>query len=273
VPTLAVVIPTTHWVSEVTSLCEQVRLSSPVSTRIVVVDNGPQASAEDWPNGLEVVVDQSYLGSGGAFSRGAVIALESRPDWTLLLDHDAEVARDTIGSMLAVAESDPTGVYVARAHGTVWASSSWRGPVYRVPESEGSLVPLDFAQWSGFLLPTPALEALSDFKSDYFFGWDDYRFSAYLRAEGFSLSGVPSVVVLNRRRPGQWESSWRRYYGARNRILLSSDLYGRWSWAAMRAISIELVGMRHEPRARARGIKDALTGRRGEVVSPGSPGV
>jgi GT2 family glycosyltransferase len=270
VPTLAVVIPTTHWVSEVAALGEQVRSSSPLPTRIVVVDNGPEASAQDWPKELEVVVDQSYLGSGGAFSRGAVVALESRPDWTLLLDHDAEIAPETIGSMLAVAERDPTRIYVARAHGAVWASSSWRGPLYRVPEAGGSLVPLDFAQWSGFLLPTPALEALSGFRSDYFFGWDDYQFSAHLRAKGFTLSGVPSVVVLNRRRPGQWESSWRRYYGARNRILLSSDLYGRWSWAAMRAISTEVIGMRHEPRARARGIMDALTGRRGEVVSPGS---
>jgi GT2 family glycosyltransferase len=270
VPTLAVVIPTTHWVSEVVSLGEQVGSSSTVPTRIVVVDNGPEANPKDWPKGLEVVVDQSYLGSGGAFSRGALVALESQPDWTLLLDHDAEISPETIGSMLAVAERDPNVVYVARAHGAVWASSSWRGPLYRVPETEGSLVSLDFAQWSGFLLPTPALEALSGFRSDYFFGWDDYQFSAHLRAKGFTLSGVPSVVVLNRRRPGQWESSWRRYYGARNRILLSSDLYGRWSWAALRAISTEIVGMRHEPRARARGIKDALTGRRGEVVSPGS---
>jgi GT2 family glycosyltransferase len=256
-------------VSEVTALGEQVRSSSPVSTRIVVVDNGPEANARDWPSEFEVVVDRSYLGSGGAFSRGAATALESRPDWTLLLDHDAEIGPDTIRSMLTVAERDPSLVYVARAHGAVWASSSWRGPLYRVPESQGTLVPLDFAQWSGFLLPTPALEALSGFRSDYFFGWDDYQFSARLRAKGFTLWGVPSVVVLNRRRPGQWESSWRRYYGARNRVLLSSDLYGRWSWAALRAISTEIVGMRHEPRARARGIMDALMGRRGKVVSPG----
>jgi GT2 family glycosyltransferase len=255
--------------SEVVALVEQVRSSSPVPTRIVVVDNGPEANEQDWPNELEVVVDQSYLGSGGAFSRGALVALESRPDWTLLLDHDAEIAPETVGSLLAVAERDPTAVYVARAHGAVWASSSWRGPLYRVPEAVVTTVPLDFAQWSGFLLPTPALEALSGFRSDYFFGWDDYRFSAELRTQGFTLTGVPSVVVLNHRRPGQWESSWRRYYGARNRILLSSDLYGRWSWAAFRAISTEVIGMRHEPRARARGIKDALMGRRGKVVAPG----
>jgi GT2 family glycosyltransferase len=268
VSTLAVVIPTTHWVSEVTNLVKSIHESSPIDAHVFVVDNGPEANAEDWPSDLNVFIDTNYLGSGGAFAAGAARAVEIEPSWTLLLDHDAILASETISAFLDIAEKDSVGVYVARAYGAVWAFESWRGPRYDKPVPGDSLVSLDFGQWSGFLLPAAALEELSNFNCDYFFGWDDYRFSAELRRRGYVLRGVPWVVVENRRRPGQWESAWRRYYGARNRILLSSDLYGRWSWGTLRATATEVLGMRHEPQARARGIRDGLLGHRGQVVIP-----
>lgn len=91
---------------------------------------------------------------------------------------------------------------------------------------------------------------------------------AHLRELGFTVRGVPWAIVVNRRQPGQFGSAWRRYYGARNRILLAAHLHGRWSVAVLRATLTEIRGLRHQPMARLHGIRDGLLGRTGMVVSP-----
>jgi hypothetical protein len=269
-PRLTVVVPTTHRTAEVQELIRTVRQSSPVRTGFVVVDNGPAASERGWAlaGDCRLVVRQEYLGSEGGFVIGANMAAEERPDYVLLLDHDACLRPDTLGALLAHA-SDSTACCCRFDPPWGWGLDSRVGARHLDPQT-GQFTELGFAQWSGMLLPPLAYTLLSQAEYGYFFGYDDFRFCHDLLLHGFDVRGVWGAVLGNARRPADTGSPWRLYYAARNRLLLARDTHGVLSLAMLRATVVESREIARGPGRmdRARGLLDGLLDRRGRRVLP-----
>jgi len=267
---LAVVVPTTHRTEEVQELIRTVRQSSPVRTGFVVVDNGPAASESGWalPGDCRLVVRPEYLGSEGGFVTGANVAAEERPDYVLLLDHDACLCPDTLGALLAHA-SDSTACCCRFDPPWGWGLDSRVGARHLGPQT-GPVTELGFAQWSGMLLPPLAYTLLCGVDYGYFFGYDDFRFCHDLLFHGFDVLGVWGAVLGNARRPADTGSRWRRYYAGRNRLLLARDTHGVLSLAMLRATVIESCEIAKGPGRldRTRGLLDGLLDRRGRRVLP-----
>lgn len=256
---LAVVIPTTHRVEAVSRLVEQVRATCPVPVSFSIVDNGPDASEEEW--GLRVIVRSDYLGSEGGF----VLGLREAPEAEryLLLDHDAVLEDDCLRLLLSAAGAEHIasanqggkGERWDRFHGFGPPARDWTGPAY-----------VALAPWSGLLLDAQAREAvIAQDSSGYFFGWDDYLACWRLGRAGMKILGVPGAVVWNLQDPPQ---PWRSYYFTRNHLLFYRDTrIGDWRrilWfrlvLAKRAVTARRLS---DAAAQLRALTDGALNRRG----------
>lgn len=228
---LCVVVPTTHRVTAVSALVNQVRATCPCPHSIVVVDNAPNSSQASW-EGVdcdEVIARPEYLGSGESFRVGLQRAREICSPWTLLLDHDAVLLGDTLRVLMAFAEQHGSDAYSCNQNGSMggWAYVA-HGEVVRVgPQLTDTLPRPRLAQWSGMLLSSRAADAVAAYPTDYFFSWDDYLVSDMLWNQGMQIIGVKDAVVGNSRDPRLLP--WRHYYSTRNHVLFLQDI-GALTW-------------------------------------------
>lgn len=221
---LGVVVPTTHRVREVEDLVRRVEATSPTRVKVVVVDNGPRASAKGWrlPPTCRLLILPDYQGSEAAFLAGASALAAYSPGRLLFLDHDAVLEDTTIKRLLAAA-TDTGSVYSANQGGDCGCWDRWWGNLsprreLTAPEA------VALAPWSGLLVPHQAVATVVSQSSGYWFTWDDALLSHRLRLAGFRIVGVPDAVLHNERREGDYLLAWRAYYGSRNHILFCRDL-------------------------------------------------
>jgi GT2 family glycosyltransferase len=270
---LAVIIPTTHWVERVTALVHRIRDTSPVTTTVVIVDNGPKAERDPWAGVADrLIVDKRWLGTEQAFATG----LRSEPTASrfLLLDHDARLEPTTIERLLEAGGDDENACCSGNHNGS---GECWSYlPGVPVPGfGEQDVTSVDFAPWSGLLLSAEGAKVVINHDSGYFFGWDDYLASWRIRSAGLQLLGVRTAVVWND--GTTMRAPWRLYYGTRNQLLLHRQTRaGSLSKITLLRLKQLLdLAIRRDPSALAvlRGIGDAVIGRRGMRVAPAGIGV
>jgi GT2 family glycosyltransferase len=268
-----VVVATTHRVPEVTRLVDEVFAAHWI-TEALIVDNSPRAASEPWKvdSRRHLVIEPVFLGAGEAFRRGVAAALALGANRVLLLDHDARVAPASLDELFRAAAHSSDRVYSCNQNGS---GSGWsmfrRGRFVPIewPSEQLELASVDLAQWSGLLLPHGAAEILSNFRTEYFFGWDDWLFTHQLAASGWRVSGVPHAVVENARDARTF--AWRSYYQSRNQFLFLRDCGVRdpavyWRAVVQRTrvgLGQARNGKRMDGLATSRGTLAGILGRRG----------
>lgn len=244
-------------------------MGTAVPQSYIVIDNGPRANITDWPPlpRTTVSISVDWLGSGKAFYHGMAAACQQGFTLGLVLDHDARVKPHTVAEALSVSETWPSSIVSCNTNGT-GAGWSVRGGrlVFRSvsPSRNTSVTLIDYAPWSGMLLPlVPVLELAPT--DDWFFGWDDYRLCHVWQKAGNLTVGAARAPVSNPHRKAI--PTWRHYYDARNGLLFGL-LVGPNSGAWLRSICetvlklkrADLVAVPSAFAMRSAGINDALRG-------------
>ena len=244
-----VVIPTLHNVDRVLAIVS-VMSQCKCSLWFIIVDNGAAANSTDWPQNVEVIIDNIPTGSTG-FLKG-MQRFSGSARWVLFLDDDAGV--DLLNLQRLIEIADQTSASLASAiglgpstngRGAGWANVSRfslcrfssESKSFGVSSHESSLVAIDLLPWSGLLLPLNLLrnvsgESLEKLES-MFFSWDDYLFCHILRRDyDLTLFGVRECEITNVTKDFVKSNAWRSFYFVRNGMLFCSETGSSvWSWS------------------------------------------
>jgi GT2 family glycosyltransferase len=216
---------------------------------IWIVDNGSQASILEGVVGLAGQSDDRIIlipnlenhGLAAAQNQGITAALEARPSWILLMDHDSIPAPNMVREMLLAARAYPApekiGFMVPRhdddrgfPSASVFTYRSFR--VLRWGTIEPGRVEdrAAFAMASGCLIPAERLRQVGPMTEDFFIDYIDYDFSFRVRRAGYRIIVVGAASLKHRLgelREGRFlwrvksykeHSAKRRYTIYRNRI-------------------------------------------------------
>lgn len=215
------------------------------NAQFVVVDNAstdgtPAAVRARFPS-VAVLESPTNIGISGGYNLGLKHALAHAADYAIVANNDLETDPALIGNLVAALEADPAaGMAMPKIYHyfgdrtRLWCpGASWRafppevkmildvpdGPQFDVPRA------IDFAPSCFLLIRRAALERAGLFDTGYFFYYDDWDFSARLRAAGYRILFVPtaklwhmvSISTQKSEKPARW---WRvfgessvRFYG------------------------------------------------------------
>ena len=255
--------------------------------QIIVVVNG-EGGLDD--HELEGAVQMhrlpTNLGPAGGFRAGLEVAA-ARPevDWIYVCEDDVglfEIPTPRVAELVRGVELEP----VARGIGGVIAYGRRVDPrtgrtVPFVPDDDEPRFPdVDCAAWGASLVSAGAVRAGVVPDDDMFFGFEDFDFWFRMRLAGYGvvLDASTARAVAERvfheqreqqlsgERPVDAEEPWRKYYEARNFLILRRR-YGRWTWTASH-IALTFRRARLSPtwahrRAALRGLWDGLLRRSG----------
>lgn len=179
-------------------------------SQILVIDN---ASSDDsvqkirthFPN-QKIIVNSNNLGFGGGCNVGIRFAFQNKPDYIWLLNNDATIESETLGSLVAAAVADPllgaagSIIYEAgdREKIQLWGGGKinfWlgRSRLYKSPTQ------LDFVSGASMLLRTQALESVGLFDEEsYFMYWEDTDLCFRLRKKNWRIATASRSHVWHR---------------------------------------------------------------------------
>ncbi len=207
---------------------------------ILVVDNASTDGAVQRMSaalgGVAIRPTGSNLGYTGGINAGVRWAMESRPDYILVLNPDTEVQADFLEQLVGGMEAFPSAavacgtIYKSHARDEVWYAGGrmipWRG--LAVHERKGDrLQPgqlraprlVTFVTGCMALYRASALPAIGPQDERFFLYLDDIEMSARIARKGYGLLYVPKSVIHHHVQ-GEEENPFKVYYSVRNRFLL-----------------------------------------------------
>ena len=279
------------------------RVAEPGSglSSLVIVDNAPSRASEAVVAHATPVVPIAYVamaenvGPAGGIAAGMARVLEQADDqdWMLVLDDDNPPHEpDGILQVHAFASALVARGMAVGAVGIAGARlNRWTGTLRTPADHElHGAIDVDYVAGGQLLMASVrAVRRCGVHDARLFFGFDDLDFCLRLKAGGFSVfvDGEQLSSARARKRssrgPGRGSktSVWRRYYAARNLIVVMRR-FGRPGSAlvvtAVQVLSRPLADLvrRRSPMLRysgagVRGAVDAWRGRLGRVVEPVGP--
>ena len=269
----------------VLSLAGQVR-------SVLIIDNnsspefrGVLYRVQDLPY-TEVVWSEANAGVGAALNRGVRRALELGLPWVLTLDQDSHAGEGFVASLLQAYTEHPDRETIGLV-----------APRYReetsgffhdeLPEDAAENAIIESSMMSGNLVRTEVAAQVGFYDEELFIDYVDHEFCLRLGRHGFRvLESRGSILEHNLGRMSRKtlagvtlattnHGPLRRYYNARNRILVYRT-YGRWvpGWMArdIRGFAVDMVKILLLEQDRgakflsiARGIWHGITGKRGRA--------
>lgn len=233
-PLVYVVILTWNHIEETLVTLESLLQSDYANVRFVVVDNastdGTPATVRARFPSVAVLESPTNVGISGGYNLGLKHALQAGADFAVVANNDLIADPGLIGSLVAALQADPAaGMAMPKIYHyfgdrtRLWCpGASWRsfppevkmildvpdGPQYNVQRA------IDFAPSCFLLIRRAALERVGLFDTGYFFYYDDWDFSARVRAAGYRILFVPtarlwhmvSVSTQKSAKPARW---WR----------------------------------------------------------------
>ncbi len=267
---------------------------------VMVIDNastdGTEAFLAQWqsePAPYRKIVHRLAQNSGGSggFHEGQRLALQEEAGWILLADDDAylpENYTETVQRYIDTHATDDISAICGTVTQNGAVSGMHRRLCSRLPAIKWDRKPtpqeyareefdIDLVSFVGAVISKDKLKKAGLAPKDYFIWFDDTENSLCLRKEGriVCLSGIPIVHDVA---PGQYDqTSFKRYYGVRNRLLL---LKKHKPARFLEYIVLELLMAFYEGVLRLRpkeiplrlaGIRDGILGRTGihPVYKPG----
>lgn len=256
---------------------------------MVVVDNTPSAdrnrrvrAASDDSQHFYVIVNEDNLGVGAALNQGLEHALRLGFEWILTLDQDTTCQRDMVQTLIqAYSGCHPRPAVIGANYFDPVNNNRTKVPVI----STDAFLERKTVITSGCLVDAAFARAIGGFREDYFIDQLDHEFCLRARSRG-------GLVVISRK-PGMMHSvggpdgarvpiiglvlpehpPLRKYYIARNTVVLVSDYFSREpAWCLLRisrlllgAVSMTLLekdGLR-KVKAFAFGVADGVRRRMG----------
>ena len=216
------------------------------SLDILVIDNGSkdhpaQRLSRLFPT-VQVRSTGDNLGYTGGINAGFKIAMESTPDYILVLNPDTEVDPAFLTHLVKAMEDDLNAagacgtIYAHHDRTLVWYAGGrmvpWRGLAlhdymneHRDPSTLGSPVRVSFITGCLILFRASSLAKVGWEDERFFMVLDDIEFSARILRHGYSLIYVPQAVIYHKIL-GEKESPFKLYYAIRNRLLLINVAFG-----------------------------------------------
>jgi hypothetical protein len=255
--------------------------------QIIVVVNG-EGGLDD-PE-LEGAVQMhrlpSNLGPAGGFRAGLeVAATHAEVDWIYVCEDDIglfELPTPRVAELVRLVDLEPVTRKIGGviAYGRRVAPRSGRTVPVVPTDDEPRFPDVDCAAWGASLVRADVVRAGVLPDDDMFFGFEDFDFWFRMKRAGYSVvldastaRAVAKRVFYEQReqqlsgeRPVDAEEPWRKYYEARNFLILRRR-YGRWTWTVSH-IALTLRRAQLSPtwahrRAAFRGLWDGLLRRSG----------
>lgn len=184
--------------------------------KVIVSDNGsndqtPEKVRRDFPQ-AHVIENGQNLGVPAGYNVGFRHALKNGADYVLMLNNDTVIAPDMLPRLLEVAEADPqAGIVMPKVlyYGSddlVWSS----GGRYRLfppaillndrrkKVAQAPVRLINFAPSCGLLIHRRAFERAGLFDPGYFVYFDDWDFSARVRAHGLNIWFVREATIWHK---------------------------------------------------------------------------
>lgn len=249
-----------------------------VPTRVVVVDNGSDASTiaalPDLVGDAEVIRTGHNLGFGPGANVGLRRFLaDGAGEWVALAPHDAVPDPDTIEKMLhEVAGRPSVGLMSADVgDGKRPVIQPYLGTIDAEPTVSVGFDPADYPHGTLMMCRRACLEQIGVFDERYFAYCEESELAIRAAAAGWTCGVVRGAMVHN---PGMSASVERvAYLQLRNTLLMLKEHYGRRNaWfrivVALVQIPVGIVhppsrGLHWSPRGRVRAVRDHLLGRYG----------
>jgi len=260
-PRVSVVIPAYQGGRELLQAVGSALGSRLRPEEVIVVDNGSddgsiEALSERFPD-VRVLRNGCNLGFGGACNRGLELARRLEHRFTLLLNQDASLDPDTLGSMVELACRQSRAAAIgcltlsshARSRGQprLLYNGSWRQwlPTWqRLPGLRGSASAVDrqprqvhYVWGHAMLLRLEALSEPGPFDPGFFMYYEDLDLCWRLQQAGWEIWCDSRVVVWHRQSdparaegscPRRWRmkaASSRHFYRKRHRALPADALW------------------------------------------------
>jgi GT2 family glycosyltransferase/protoporphyrinogen oxidase len=216
-PSVCAVILTYNHYEDTRECLHSLQQSDYPNLDIVVVDNGssdgtPEQLRKEFP---EVIVIETgrNLGVPWGYNVGFAHALRTQVEYILMLNNDTTVAPDMLRRLVESAQGDPdAGILMPKVlyydrPDRIWSA----GGRYRVFPPAIIIVgqdrpsakyekpfQLEYALSCGLLIHRRAFERAGLFDPGYFFYFDDWDFSARVRAHGLNILLVPQAKMWHK---------------------------------------------------------------------------
>jgi GT2 family glycosyltransferase len=218
-PRITAVVLTWNAAEQVIPCISSLIASRAVTLSVVVVDNASTDATVGrlQSSGLPVTILQTgaNLGYAGGNNVGIAHALQAGAEYVFVLNDDTEVAPDLLAALVMALEADPRAAASAptivheKPTDLIW----WAGGTFRVArglalhDGYGALAEerpagtpraVDSLCGCGILFRRSALEALGDFRADYFMYGEDVEWSLRARRAGWRLLHVPQARMVHK---------------------------------------------------------------------------
>jgi rhamnosyltransferase len=175
-----------------------------------------------------LIENEENLGIAAALNQGIQWAIAKGYQWVILLDQDSTITDEFASHMFATWKSHPEHERVCSIHPKYIDPDTGREALVRRAEDGGPIISMT----SGALMPTWVFTQLGLFASDLFIDEVDTEYCLRIRASGYLVIDSREAVLLHsaghsqgkvvlgfRFRPS-FHSPMRRYYMARNRVVV-----------------------------------------------------
>ena len=264
-----------------TLACLRSLAASEMPLSVIVVDNGsllsPESAIEEAMPGAEFIGNPCNEGYAAGNNVGIRRAMDSGADFVWVLNNDAMVEPDTLGHLLAAAESHPKAgaigpkvLYADRPDTlwVAWGTVTWRqslvGLVGEGARDERRWTVERAVEWipgCSLLLRSAALAEVGLFDEDFFAYHEDVDWAARARSLGWSSWYTGAARVYHGVHGSSGGSAhyggFRKYLSARNMVL-----YARKHGSPVRVLAMALAVVATFP---AQLLRRALRGEAGGV--------
>ena len=225
---------------------ENVRQLQKQASRVLVIDNSQSENfwtllkevQKDYQ--FELLINGSNLGIAGALNRGVQYAMSHNFNWVLTMDQDSFIPPDYLQTFFEVYQNSPEKDRIAILAPTHFdKKTGYQSRNYR--DLEGPYVSQDIVMTSGNLIPIHIFEKVGLYDEDLFIEYVDHDFCLRVKKAGFKtvlVTGAQLGHSLGEIRKHSVIGSIfffshnyqavRRYYRARNRLILYRRHFGRW---------------------------------------------
>ncbi|WP_257092835.1 glycosyltransferase family 2 protein [Methyloversatilis sp. XJ19-13] len=245
VSSVAVVVLNWNGKADTLACLASLRLVSPATPRIIVVDNGSVddsvlAIRQAFPN-VDLLPTGENLGFAEGNNVGIRHARSLGASHVLLLNNDTEVAPDLIEQLLAAHARHPqAGIigpktyYHADPKRIWWAGGRWdeAGQCF-AQIGDGEIdqgqrdheVATEFIVGSAMFVPSEVLEQVGLLDSRYFLNYEEIDLCTRVQRAGYSLVYAPQARIWHKVSAsfGAEESPLKVYYTFRNRLLWARE--------------------------------------------------
>lgn len=257
-------------------------LAQSIPTKVILVDNGSSANADDVLNDLAGIVQVIRAGRNLGFGPGANVGLRrwlraGVGEWVAITPHDALPEPDTLEKIIDAVDARPE-VGLASADvgdGARPVIEPFLGTIDLPATVEEGFELVDYPHGTLMLARRRCLEEVGVFDERYFAYCEESELALRAKEAGWSCGLVRGAMVRN---PGMSASIERvAYLQLRNILLMMREHFGRRQvvfrifWALVQ-IPVGIIhaparGLHWSPAGRLKGIRDHLRGRYGPPPS------